>query len=299
MKILGSVSDQIVVVHLQVLLKGTCRDKLKKIKYVVRRAVLTAYHISVETSFLADDSVQDEEIVGLNPAIEGLELLGRHLDPVHPTGSMNCRVGNAPSDACYDDLASSLGLESSTLNQCEDFKGPRVLPSVMRNHSQQEPQESMAQDQMLAGEMNSSTRSERADESESNFSLFDDDDDDIGDSDSTFSSSSSLVSVFPAEEKQNEGNKEPLTRVYNERADENEVSSEYFSATETHQSILVSISCHCVLKGIVCERSRLLRIKFHGRFDKPLGRYLRDDLFDKVNLSCFLSFKLLLFILFY
>ena len=163
-----------------------------------------------------------------------MELLGRHVDPVHPTGSMNCRVGNA---------ASSVGLESSTLNQCEDFKGPRVLPSVMRNLSQQEPQESMAQDQMLAGEMNGSTRSVRA--------------------------------------------------------DENEDSSEYFSATETHQSILVSISCHCVLKGIVCERSRLLRIKFHGRFDKPLGRYLRDDLFDKVNLSCFLSFKLLLFILFY
>ena len=158
----------------------------------------------------------------------------RHLDPVHPTGSMNCRVGNAPSDACYDDLASSLGLESSTLNQCDDFKGPRVLPSFMRNLSQQEPQESMAQDQMLAGEMNGSTRSERA--------------------------------------------------------DENEVSSEYFSATKTHQSILVSISSHCVLKGIVCERSRLLRIEFYGYFDKPLGRYLRDDLFDQVNLFCFLSF---------
>ncbi|XP_075633057.1 putative 1-phosphatidylinositol-3-phosphate 5-kinase FAB1C [Castanea sativa] len=233
-----------------VLLKGTCRDELKKVKHVVQYAVFAAYHLSLETSFLADegaslpkmtlkhsiavpertttpdlvisvvpnsfastscpevtdDSVQDEEIVGLNPAIKGLELLGRHLDPVHPTGSMDCRVGTAPSDACYDDLTSSLGLDSSALNQCEDFK-------------------SMAQDQMLAGEMNGSTRSERA--------------------------------------------------------DENEVSSEYFSAAETHQSILVSFSSHCVLKGIVCERSRLLRIKFYGCFDKPLGRYLRDDLFAK------------------
>lgn len=252
-----------------VLLKGTCRDELKKVKHVVQYAVFAAYHLSLETSFLADegaslpkmtlkhsisvpertttpdlaisvvpnslastscpaltdDSVQDEEIVGLNPEIEGLELLGRHLDPVHPTGSMNCRVGNAPTDACYDDLASCVGLESCTLNQCEDFKGPRVFPSVMRNLSQQERQESMAQDETLAGEMNGSTRSERA--------------------------------------------------------DENEVSSEYFSAAETHQSILVSFSSHCVLKGIVCERSRLLRIKFYGCFDKPLGRYLRDDLFDQ------------------
>ena len=144
---------------------------------------------------------------------------------------MNCRVGNAPTDACYDDLASSVGLESIPLNQCEDFKGPRVLPSVMRNLSQQEPQESMAQDETLAGEMNGSTRSERA--------------------------------------------------------DENEVSSEYFSAAETHQSILVSFSNHCVLKGIVCERFRSLRIKFNGYLDKPLGRYLRDDLFDQVNIFGF------------
>ncbi|KAJ7954212.1 1-phosphatidylinositol-3-phosphate 5-kinase [Quillaja saponaria] len=46
---------------------------------------------------------------------------------------------------------------------------------------------------------------------------------------------------------------------------------------------------HCVLKGTVCERSRLLRIKFYGCFDKPLGRYLRDDLFDQT--SCCKSCK--------
>ena len=55
MKILGSVSDQIVVVHLQVLLKGTCRDELKKVKHVVQYAVFAAYHLSLETSFLADE----------------------------------------------------------------------------------------------------------------------------------------------------------------------------------------------------------------------------------------------------
>lgn len=66
--------------------------------------------------------------------------------------------------------------------------------------------------------------------------------------------------------------------------DGSEVSSEYFSATDTHQSILVSFSSRCVLKESVCERSRLLRIKFYGCFDKPLGRYLRDDLFDQVSL---------------
>ncbi|KVH97638.1 Chaperonin Cpn60/TCP-1 [Cynara cardunculus var. scolymus] len=51
-------------------------------------------------------------------------------------------------------------------------------------------------------------------------------------------------------------------------------SNEYYSATDNNQSILVSFSSRCVLNGTVCERSRLLRIKFYGCFDKPLGRRL-------------------------
>ena len=68
-----------------------------------------------------------------------------------------------------------------------------------------------------------------------------------------------------------------------DKTNEDELSGEYFSATDGHQSILVYFSSHCVSKGTVCERTRLLRIKFYGSFDKPLGRYLRDDLFDQVS----------------
>ena len=88
-----------------------------------------------------------------------------------------------------------------------------------------------------------------------------------------------LQVTSPQDERQPEDLYE-LTK--SDRVDENDVSSEYFSAADTHQSILVSFSSHCVLKGTVCERSRLMRIKFYGCFDKPLGRYLRDDLFDRV-----------------
>lgn len=51
------------------------------------------------------------------------------------------------------------------------------------------------------------------DEGENNFFSYDDEDDDIGDSGAMFSSSSSLSGMFPAKEKQNEGNKEPLRAV--------------------------------------------------------------------------------------
>lgn len=51
------------------------------------------------------------------------------------------------------------------------------------------------------------------DDADSNFFAYDDDDDDIGDSGVMFSSSTSLSSMFPAREKQNEGTKEPLRAV--------------------------------------------------------------------------------------
>lgn len=50
-------------------------------------------------------------------------------------------------------------------------------------------------------------------DAESNFFAYDDEDDDIGDSGALFSSNSSLSNMFPAKEKHNEGNKEPLTSV--------------------------------------------------------------------------------------
>lgn len=57
---------------------------------------------------------------------------------------------------------------------------------------------------------------------------------------------------------------------------------EFPPSPSDHQSILVSLSTRCVWKGTVCERAHLLRIKYYGSFDKPLGRFLRDHLFDHV-----------------
>jgi 1-phosphatidylinositol-3-phosphate 5-kinase len=51
------------------------------------------------------------------------------------------------------------------------------------------------------------------DDAEGNFFAYDDEDDDIGDSGALFSSSSSLSNKFPAKEKHNEGNREPIRAV--------------------------------------------------------------------------------------
>ncbi|KAF2316762.1 hypothetical protein GH714_042103 [Hevea brasiliensis] len=134
--------------------------------------------------------------------------------------------GNTLSDACHD-LESNVGLDSFTISEFEDQKMLMVPPSGVKNISQPELPDIIAQEERQLRETHESTKPKRI--------------------------------------------------------DEDGVSSEYFSATDTHKSILVSFSSRCVLKGTVCERSRLLRIKFYGSFDKPLGRYLRDDLFDQTS----------------
>ena len=64
--------------------------------------------------------------------------------------------------------------------------------------------------------------------------------------------------------------------------DHNENRAEYFPTSDNAQSILVSLSIACPQRRIVCKQSQLLRIKFYGNFDKPLGRYFHEDLLNQV-----------------
>ncbi|KAF5745205.1 hypothetical protein HS088_TW07G00787 [Tripterygium wilfordii] len=232
-----------------VLLRGACHEELKKVKHVVQYAVFAAYHLSLETSFLADEgailpkmtlrrpitipektttdtsiSIIPAPIAARNSQVakasghdEGIvchavsELCSECFDPGY------CGVGDVMFDAHGDELAHDVAWDSSSWIQGKELKDS-ALPT---------------QEERQFEEIHEQTRSDRT--------------------------------------------------------EEGEVFSKYFSSTDNHQSILVYFSSRCVLKGSVCERSRLLRIKFYGCFDKPLGRYLRDDLFNQT--SCCQSCK--------
>ncbi|GMJ13319.1 FORMS APLOID AND BINUCLEATE CELLS 1C [Hibiscus trionum] len=242
-----------------VLLRGRSREELKKVKHVVQYAVFAAYHLSLETSFLADEgatlpkmkirhsiagpekmqidnsqsslntiantSALNEASLSLNPEQGVLESLPDQGDQSH----FFSLSGGSVLDACDNDLAPIVGMDSCSLEQMKDLNMSAMLPCDIRDFPRSELQETITEDERHLDEINKLEKSEKI--------------------------------------------------------KEDEASSEYFSAADTHQSILVSISSRCVLKGTICERSRLLRIKFYGSFDKPLGRYLQDDLFDQAS-SC-------------
>lgn len=174
-----------------ILLKGACREDLKKVKHVVQYAVFAAYHLSLETSFLAD---------------EGASLPKKTVMPEMPNAEITDSPRSEGDDVGVDCQHSCLMKDTSVITHCDDPLDSSLAVSVEEN------------------ELEKSERHEAID-----------------------------------------------------------TSNEYYSATDNNQSILVSFSSRCVLNGSVCERSRLLRIKFYGCFDKPLGRYLQDDLFDQTS----------------
>ena len=205
-----------------VVLKGSCREELKKVKHVIQYAVFAAYHLSLETSFLADEGASLPKIRLKQPGMVRSASERRIVDDGISL------VTHSPTEKDHED---------TTLMQehevCEDFDPSLIFPSCEVDTEQS--------DAMYVGD----------------------------------------IPETPTQEVR--GEEENLPQ--HEGHDEEDVSSEYFSAADSHQSILVSFSSRCVLKESVCERSRLLRIKFYGSFDKPLGKYLKDDLFDQTS-SC-------------
>ncbi|KAL9148857.1 hypothetical protein ABFS82_12G070800 [Erythranthe guttata] len=166
-----------------IVLRGSSREELKKVKQVVQYAVFAAYHLSLETSFLSDE--------------------GATLPKYSSTKSST-------------DLALDLGLNESLSEldyEDEDISSPNEFTYREALYE--------ACDENLA--------------------------------------------LKNATEPQNHEVESPL------------------KFDDTPHSILVSFSSHCVTNGTVCERSRLIRLKFYGPSDKPLGRYLRDDLFNQSN----------------
>ncbi|BFG17183.1 hypothetical protein CerSpe_034570 [Prunus speciosa] len=260
-----------------VLLKGACVEELKKIKHVVQYAVFAAYHLSLETSFLADEGA----------TLPKTTLRHSITIPDRTTADTISVVPNSFSSSNSKAVAVASAQDDDILGLKPEVEGLESLSEHL-DPEHNFPLSNGSVDCVVGNTFSDAYTDDLAsnvflDSSPSQYK-------DI----KGLTAHSSVTKNLSQSELQetllhNWSQHEDIHELTNsERIDHNEVSSEYFSSADTHQSILVSFSSHCVLKGTVCERSRLLRIKFYGCFDKPLGRYLRDDLFDQTSLcrSC-------------
>ncbi|VVA94877.1 unnamed protein product [Arabis nemorensis] len=237
-----------------IVLRGSCREELKKVKHVIQYAVFAAYHLSLETSFLADEGASLPRIKLKQPGMVRTASERRMIDDGI---SLVTRQALIDTSAHEDENTVSMPEPEVCESLCEEFDPSLIFPSSS---------------ELISCEVDT----EHSDALNGEFS----------DNLVTRSYSSNQLNDLhePTGGEENQlVNTNDLPQ--HEKFDEDDVSSEYFSSADSHQSILVSFSSRCVLKESVCERSRLLRIKFYGSFDKPLGKYLKDDLFDQSS-SC-------------
>ncbi|CAN8235640.1 unnamed protein product [Cochlearia groenlandica] len=237
-----------------VVLRGSCREELKRVKHVIQYAVFAAYHLSLETSFLVDEGASLPKIRLKQPGMVRSASERRMIDDgiTLVTHSPTEKHSHALTDTiAHNDESTSLIAEHEACEPvCEEFD-----PSQIFSPSSDMISCEVDTDSLVIRSYSSDLLNDLQELSETPTKL----------------------------SRGEEENGHDITK--DERSDKDDASSEYFSAADSHQSILVSFSSRCVSKESVCERSRLLRIKFYGSFDKPLGKYLKDDLFDQAS-SC-------------
>lgn len=310
----------------QILLRGANGDELKKVKDVVQYGVFAAYHLALETSFLADEGASLPEFPLKSPITVALpekpSSIERSISTVpgftipaneKPQGlhtSSEPQISNSVPIAYSDSTISS-----SSIDQVE-------RQPLTDGHSSQSTALNLSDSGINSAAFLSTVPSRVKD---------------ISDSYCTYeqkikmgSGGSAVAEITPVNNKvtvmgdhltvngfeHSEGiisNNSPdhLGEVVPTLSHSSEVSSsqqdnksnleepgllkeEFPPSPSDHQSILVSLSSRCVWKGTVCERSHLFRIKYYGSFDKPLGRFLRDHLFDNVSSFFRLCFYLYL-----
>ncbi|KAJ3691760.1 hypothetical protein LUZ61_020924 [Rhynchospora tenuis] len=211
-----------------ILLKGASGNELKKVKHVIQYAVFAAYHLALETSFLADEGATLPELPLQTPLLVGLpekpSVVERSIAVVKPN----------PSPQSQNEGGMMLSpFSESRSNSLFGFLSESFLPSP--SHSVEKGQNGVVEKQ--------------------------------------HDSQNGVV------EKQRDSLNVDVSR--STKNDNLLTKEDYLPSPSDHQSILVSLSSRCDWKKTACEGAHLLRIKFYGSCDKPLGRFLREQLFDQ------------------
>lgn len=317
-------------------------DELKKIKHVVQYGIFAAYHLALETSFLADEGATLPELPLRSPltvtlpdkrstvdnsistvpgftinisnnqqATDSFEHLDTNIvistDPggtavVEPPVDSDCLTSQKANSHSFGPLCTSgCSFNSSNGDKLEKVTANAdsvSMTSITTHDVPTDPSHiysTVEKKCVYSGDYHAdySTSSDgkavRADSINTNHHQ------------STSAVSTNITNYSNLKEPLEGSNALPNVRIVNANnllvvqpmsspAVQNQETSQGHDITSNkteivpsdHQSILVSLSIRCVWKRSICERSQLLRIKYYGNFDKPLGRFLRDYLFDQV-----------------
>ncbi|CBI38138.3 unnamed protein product, partial [Vitis vinifera] len=227
-----------------ILLKGTHSEELKRVKCVMQCAVVMAYHLILETSFLVDQKAMISTI-----PFDGLA----NLAPTNPqfpvVGSGNSSASCLEEPIAKDDalrliVLSGLSSLSASIKKVIGDNFPIIMTSVPVLKSPE------------AFENCDMEAKSGSDEEKSH--------------DSKRPLSPLACSDVPLNDVKSGGKNEDQMQ-----------SKDDISTVLDSQSILVLMSSRNASKGRICEQSHFSHIKFYRNFDVPLGKFLQDNLLNQ------------------
>ncbi|KAH8480245.1 hypothetical protein Peur_062881 [Populus x canadensis] len=272
-----------------ILLKGSHSDELKRVKYVVQFAVIMAYHLILETSFLVDwkamfsseifggvvnTSSIDQHSSALETRIPCVEESTTEIDssiidiPIsngfHEEGSHNINIRLEGYDPAAFSGFSSL---SASLKKVMGDSFPLVSSPPYRSLSNYFGFNGQETNGQIMEEVPVLKTLEAFDPSDMEGKKDSDEEKSANDGQPQ---SLSPYSVATLDSGNDVGNKEDQIQS---KGDANAVLDS--------QSILVLMSRRNALRGIICEQSHFSHIMFYRNFDVPLGKFLRDNLLNQ------------------
>lgn len=340
----------------QIVLRGAHGDVLKKVKAVVQYAVFAAYHLALETSFLADEGatlpdcplnitvalpnnqVQFDRSISSVPGLtapvitqagdgrsnqmRGVVTTSMSVSPV-PVGfpgagssgymtstvlpsTSSSRISSALNTPGGSPVHTTIGFSSTVIKgpgsytsgtgrTTESFQGQKshAISSLSASLRQSPQEDGYGPSAVtLISQVSGQGGSEAVVSSLSNGGYRASIVHETGKIGSDFRhSSTNLLDHGPIwdgngkiEDSGTLGAQHLQLDVSENHLVEEDSKEDFPPSPSDHQSILVSMSSRCLRKGTVCERPHIFRIKYYGTTDKPLGRYLRESLFDTVCL---------------
>ncbi|KDP34673.1 hypothetical protein JCGZ_11021 [Jatropha curcas] len=301
-----------------ILLKGSHSDELKRIKCVVQIAVIMAYFLILETSFLVDWKAMFSTI--LLPGEVNLSLKNNYPSVLGTSDSsipcveqsnsetgpstLDIPISNGFSEEVSDNL--NMGLDDNSMSYVRYnpviFSGFSSLSASLKkvigdslplasavpyhslaNYFGFNGKEGNSQSTEEVPVLKNSEVSEHCD-MESKGSFDEEKSLDKTEPESLMSHSEPVDRVKDVDDKDDKvkdvDDKEDKVKDVDDKEDQVQSKDDVNAVLES-QSILVLMSSRNALKGTICEQSHFSHIMFYRNFDVPLGKFLRDNLLNQ------------------
>ncbi|XP_047977654.1 putative 1-phosphatidylinositol-3-phosphate 5-kinase FAB1D isoform X1 [Salvia hispanica] len=272
-----------------ILLMGANSDELKRIKCVVRCAVVMAYHLMLETSFLLDQTamfstISPNEMIDLALTDIKSTLVGTNESTAF--ADMPCDTElNKPlaldfrlsdQDKPQILILSPEGDSSVSLEACnpETFPGLSISTSIQRVMDDSFPLFSNSPQKKLSLLDSDLTNKDGPDE-KYNVQI------------SSLQEEAEYCYDKPKARREGENllNNEQSHQLGSSDTLENcDLKDEINSVLDSESILVLMSSCNASL-GSICEHRRFSHIKFYRSFDVPLGKFLQDKMLNQ-RLQC-------------